>query len=145
MKENNKKDRLAWSRNKRFSLTWITFTLVAVIIGAPWHVKLFAEQYKSFNFITATEVIVPLALSSMLLLGFISTYFFSYLHKNTKDNLSGIKTGLIVLLIPRLAVTFAFAAEQNVNGKALELILLEFGLYSIMAIVWGFIAGRIYK
>ena len=145
MKENNKTDQLHWSKKKRFILTWIAFTIVAVIIGAPWHVKLFAEQYKSFNFITANEVIAPLALSSMLLLGFISTHFFSYLYKNVNDNCKGIKTALVVLLLPRMAVTFAFAAEQNVNGNAIELILLEFGLYSIMAIVWGFIAGKIYR
>jgi hypothetical protein len=134
-----------WTSRRKFALTWTAFTAVAVIIGAFWHSKLFEEQYKSFNFITASEVIIPLALSSMLLLGFISTYFFSHIYKANSGTFGAIKTAIMVVLIPRMVVTFAHAAEQDVNGKVMSLILFEIALYTIMAIIWGLIAGKIYK
>ncbi|MFT5103629.1 MAG: hypothetical protein ACI86C_001289 [Candidatus Latescibacterota bacterium] len=50
-----------------------------------------------------------------------------------------------MVLIPRMGVTFADAAEQDVNGKELSLILFELGLYTITTIVWGVLAGKVYK
>ena len=134
----------ARSRRRKFVLTWLAFTLVAIIIGASWHVKWFAEQYNSFNFITASEVVIPLAITSMLSLGFISTYLFSKIYKPHSGCIGAIKTAIIVVLTPRMVNTFAFAAEQDVNGHVLNLILFELGLYTIMSIIWGVIAGIIY-
>ncbi|MFT5822636.1 MAG: hypothetical protein ACI8ZM_003892 [Crocinitomix sp.] len=145
MEKNKIMETSGWSPKRKFGLTWLVFTIVAIIIGASWHAILFDEQYKSFNFITAPEVMVPLALTSMLLLGFISTYFFSHIYKSPSGTFGAIKTALIIVLLPRMAVTFAYAAEQDVNGKELNLILFEFGLYTIMAIIWGVFAGNIYK
>jgi len=139
------KEPSGWSSKRKFTLAWVVFTFVAVVIGASWHTILFGVQYKSFNFITAQEVIVPVALLSMLLLGFISTYFFSHIYKPQSGTLGAIKTAFMVLLVPRMVVAFAHAAEQDVNGQWLNLILFEFGLYSIMALVWGVVTGKIYK
>ncbi len=133
------------SAKRKFGLTWSMYTLVAMLIGGFWHAKWFERQYKEFNFITASEINVPLALISMLLLGFISTYFFSHIYKINNGILGAIKTGIFVLLVPRMVVAFAHAAEQDVNGKGLNLILLEFGLYFIMSIIWGFVSGKIYN
>ncbi|MBF2708679.1 hypothetical protein [Flavobacterium soyangense] len=145
MNKNKIKETSTWSTKKQFGLTWTMYTLVAVSIGAFWHAKWFERQYKEFNFITASEINVPLALTSMLLLGFISTYFFSNIYKPNNGNFGAIKTAIIVLLVPRMVVAFANAAEQDVNGKGLNLILFEFGLYLIMSIVWGFISSKIYN
>jgi len=67
-------------------------------IGAFWHAKWFQREYKEFNFITAFEINVPLELISMLVLGFISTYFFSNIYKVNKSIFGAIKTGKIILL-----------------------------------------------
>lgn len=134
-----------WSNKKKFGLIWFTYTLTALLIGAFWHTKWFEREYKEFNFITASEINMPLALSSMLLLGFISTYFFFNIYKAHIGIFGGIKTGLIVLLVPRMVVSIAHAAEQDVNGKGLDLVLLELGLYFIMSVIWGFISGKIYN
>jgi len=44
-----------------------------------------------------------------------------------------------------MVVAFAHPAEQDVNGKGLNLILFEFGLYFNMSVIWGFLSGKIYK
>lgn len=139
------KETSEWSAKRKFGLSWTMYTLVAMLIGAFWQAKWFERQYKEFNFITASEINVPLALISMLLFGFISTYFFSHIYKVNNGIFGAFKTGIIVLLVPRMVVAFAYAAEQDVNGKGLNLILLEFGLYLIISIFWGFVSGKIYN
>jgi hypothetical protein len=75
MKKNRPEEQPAWSSTKKFALTWTVFTLVAMPIGALSHAKWFATQYESFNFITASEIVIPLALASMLLLGLFPLIF----------------------------------------------------------------------
>lgn len=133
-------------KSKKFLLGWLFFTLIAGITGALWHTYWFSEEYAKYNFITANEVIISLALVSMLLFGFISTYFFHQISKLKNLNyINSIATAFIIVLIPRMSISFAHAAEQDVNGKVFELILFEFGLYSIIALLWGVSIAKIYK
>lgn len=133
-----------WSNKTKFGLTWLLYTILAILIGAFWHAKLFIGQYKEANFITAVEINVPLAIGSMLLLGYTSTYLFSKIYRPNSRIFSTIITAINVLLLPRMVVVFAQTAEQNVNGKGINLIVLEFGLYLIISIIWGGLSGKIY-
>ncbi len=133
-----------WSNRTKFGLTWLLYALLAITIGAFWHAKLFVKYYKEANFITAAEINVPLAIGSMLLLGYTSTYLFSKIYRPNSRNYSAIITAINVLLLPRMVVAFAQTAEQNVNGKGLNLIVLEFGLYLIISIIWGGLSGKIF-
>lgn len=144
MNKNSKENIKPWSNKIKFGLTWLLYSLLAILIGAFWHAKLFVKYYKEANFITATEINVPLAIGSMLLLGYTSTYFFSKIYQANSRNYKTILIAINVLLLPRMVVTFAQVAEQNVNGKGLNLIVLEFGLYLIISIIWGGLSGKIY-
>lgn len=133
------------SGTRKFILGWLSFSIVSTAFGILWHINFFYEEYKSFNLITAENVIIPLAISSMLLLGFISTYFFDRIYQPKNGYFEATKIALLVVLIPRMVVTLAFAAEQDVNGRVFDLIIFEVSLYSLIAIFWGLIMGEIYK
>ena len=129
------------SNYRTFGATWLVFTLTAGTIGFAWHEVLFKSEYESFNFISADEPVVLLALLSMLTLGFISSYLFTRLFDRAKGLSGGMGIGLVVLAVPRLAVTLARASEQDVNGHVPDLIFYETTLYVLMGLTWGALAA----
>jgi len=133
------------SKHRNLGVTWLAFTLTAGTLGLAWHELLFKSEYESFNFITAEKVIAPLALLSMLTLGFISSYLYTRLFDPAKGLSGGIRIGLVVLVLPRLAVTLAQASEQDVNGHVADLIIYETALYILMGLTWGALAALAHR
>ena len=128
---------------KRAILITLAYSVVTMLIAAPWHFVLFKDLYHSFGIYNRAEPIVPLGFFSMLIQGWV----FAILHpRYCRDNSTvaeSVKFSLIMGVFLFSVSTIANAAKIEVTPMTTWL-AVQAAFHLVQFLACGLAIGLVY-
>ena len=110
----------------------VTFPLAVI-----WHVIIFENQYKTFNYIEG-EPSFLFGLLTIVIQGLVLSFLYPLVTIQGKSIYRGLKYSLIVGIFFWSSHVLAFVAKQDMNSQWLFIVmesfylLLQFGIYGVL-------------
>lgn len=128
---------------KRATLITLAYSIVTMLIAAPWHFVLFKDLYHSFGIYNRADPIVPLGFLSMLIQGAVFALLYPR-YCNDKSTLrESVKFSLIMGVFLFSVSTIANAAKIEVNPMGTWL-AIQAAFHLVQFLACGVAIGLVY-
>jgi hypothetical protein len=130
---------------KKFIFITLGYSVVTMLIAAPWHLIWFKDLYHSFGIYNRVEPLIPLGFLSMVIQGAIIAYMYPRFYRGGSHYKEAIRFSLLFGIFLFSISTLANAAKIEVSPMGTWLVVQSaFHLIQFVAcgVIVGFISSR---